>query len=209
MRLIDITGQVFGRLTVVSKDPKPCMWLCRCVCGSTTLATGTNLRRGNTTSCGCVHREQLVAYNQTAKSLEVLWQADMNFYRRKLSYRRNRKAKGLGSNQFVKQERDTEHIEHPSLIWDLTLEQYRSLVTADCHYCGQPPNQKPQGSRMPTGTYRNGIDRVDNDKGYIPDNCVSCCVSCNRAKRALSLAAFVEETSRRYEHMVRTGLLPG
>jgi len=63
----DLTHQVFGRLTVLSKSHKQrngVHWLCRCVCGNTTVVNGNALKRGTTQSCGCLHRE-LVSNNQT------------------------------------------------------------------------------------------------------------------------------------------------
>lgn len=55
-RLIDLTGQRFGMLTVLrraeSRNGKVC-WTCRCECGSTIEVSGNNLKRGHTVSCGC------------------------------------------------------------------------------------------------------------------------------------------------------------
>ncbi len=48
---------------------------------------------------------------------------------------------------------------------------FEDLVTDNCYYCHAEP--KPL----------NGIDRVDNSKGYLEDNVVSCCEMCNLAKR--------------------------
>ena len=45
----------FGRLTVIADVLGG--WLCECDCGQETIVTGTNLRSGNTASCGCLHRE--------------------------------------------------------------------------------------------------------------------------------------------------------
>jgi hypothetical protein len=64
---IDLTGKTFGRLTVMaraanSKDNKA-VFLCRCSCGREIEVLGVSLKSGNTTSCGCLHREQLVARN--------------------------------------------------------------------------------------------------------------------------------------------------
>lgn len=53
MKLIDISGMKFGRLTVVAKAQQSRMWLCRCDCGQEALATGSGLRRGARKSCGC------------------------------------------------------------------------------------------------------------------------------------------------------------
>lgn len=59
MRLIDLTGQRFTRLTVVERAPnngKQPAWLCRCDCGEMTTVQGGNLRDGNVQSCGCLRR---------------------------------------------------------------------------------------------------------------------------------------------------------
>lgn len=58
----DMTGQVFGRLTVVGLDVKNTqigrvMWLCVCSCGETVSLTRYRLTSGNTRSCGCLRLE--------------------------------------------------------------------------------------------------------------------------------------------------------
>lgn len=62
MNFKDITGQKFGRLTVISYFPgtveNPGKWLCRCICGNTKKVDGNHLRRGNCKSCGCLAREE-------------------------------------------------------------------------------------------------------------------------------------------------------
>lgn len=61
-KFIDLTGQRFGRLSVVERkeNNKHCntMWLCQCDCGNEHIVCGSNLRRGDTKSCGCFQREQ-------------------------------------------------------------------------------------------------------------------------------------------------------
>lgn len=57
-RLIDLTNQTFGKLTVLKQDPKRASggnvkWICQCECGNITSVSGTSLRNGKTTSCGC------------------------------------------------------------------------------------------------------------------------------------------------------------
>ena len=59
-KLIDLTGQRFGRLTVIERAEnkgKFPMWLCRCDCGNTKEISGSSLRKGLTLSCGCYNRE--------------------------------------------------------------------------------------------------------------------------------------------------------
>lgn len=60
-RLIDITGQRFGRWTVVKHiyGTKPSKWLCRCDCGNVKEIRGADLKAGRTKSCGCYMREQV------------------------------------------------------------------------------------------------------------------------------------------------------
>lgn len=59
-RFIDLTGQRFGKLTVIGlADPKDKRkWECQCDCGKKTIVFGTNLRRGFTKGCGCSKHEK-------------------------------------------------------------------------------------------------------------------------------------------------------
>lgn len=53
---IDITGIRFDRLLVnrlLHRGPKHSYWECFCDCGNIITATMNNLRKGNSTSCGC------------------------------------------------------------------------------------------------------------------------------------------------------------
>ena len=61
-RFIDLTGKVFGRLTVLRLlEPSPARshWVCRCECGQETFVHGGNLRNGISNSCGCLRAEKL------------------------------------------------------------------------------------------------------------------------------------------------------
>lgn len=61
MNIKDLTGQSFGRLTVIrqsySTDGRA-HWTCLCRCGNQKRIAGKSLRNGSTTSCGCFNREQ-------------------------------------------------------------------------------------------------------------------------------------------------------
>lgn len=60
-KLIDRTGERFGRLLVVERDlsrgPKPTRWLCHCNCGNSVSVVAYCLGNGHTTSCGCARNE--------------------------------------------------------------------------------------------------------------------------------------------------------
>lgn len=59
-RRLDLTGQRFGRLTVLRPAEniggKPA-WVCRCDCGEEAIVKDYHLRYGQTRSCGCLHRK--------------------------------------------------------------------------------------------------------------------------------------------------------
>lgn len=56
----DITGKVFGRLTVIGYLGRS-LWECRCDCGTITRNHPGNLRSGHSTSCGCRRADSLRA----------------------------------------------------------------------------------------------------------------------------------------------------
>lgn len=67
--LIDLTGRKINRLTIIkrvgTKNQSP-LWLCMCECGNYANVTTRSLCSGNTTSCGCVHSEQLIQRNKNS-----------------------------------------------------------------------------------------------------------------------------------------------
>lgn len=70
-RFIDLTGKVFGRLTVVGRARRapvygrlswaPTWWVCHCACGEYTQVSGGALTKRATRSCGCLHDEACAA----------------------------------------------------------------------------------------------------------------------------------------------------
>lgn len=77
-RYKDLTGQTFGKLTVIRiNDFKRgrARFLCRCKCGNTTVVTSSNLQYGTTKSCGCLLKTpegSIVAFlEHSKKSLSV------------------------------------------------------------------------------------------------------------------------------------------
>ena len=60
MKKIDLTGERFGKLTVIKEagsHSQHITWLCKCDCGNETIVQGYNLKNGNSKSCGCLNRE--------------------------------------------------------------------------------------------------------------------------------------------------------
>lgn len=119
-KLIDLTGQSFGKLTVVALDgfhvspngTRASRWKCLCECGNETVVTSGNLRYNVTKSCGCgMHRNKgmSLAFPGKPTWLNNVW----------LSYTRGAKDRGLK--------------------FELTLEQVEALVQQACSYCGSEP----------------------------------------------------------------------
>lgn len=62
----DLIGQKFGRLKVIKKadyyispkGQKQTQWLCECDCGKKIIVRTTNLKSGNSKSCGCLQEEK-------------------------------------------------------------------------------------------------------------------------------------------------------
>lgn len=63
----DITGQKFGRLTVIERveDDKSGLirWLCKCECGNEKIIRGKDLKYNKIKSCGCLKREITIERN--------------------------------------------------------------------------------------------------------------------------------------------------
>lgn len=69
MKKLNLSGKVYGRLTVLSSQPltegkqaltqgkQGSFWLCRCDCGMEKEFLASNLNGGKTKSCGCLRRE--------------------------------------------------------------------------------------------------------------------------------------------------------
>lgn len=70
--------------------------------------------------------------------------------------------------------------------FELTKKAYDELINQPCVYC----------RRDITETNRSGIDRIDNDLGYVSGNMQPCCSECNVMRGALTVEAFLEKASR-------------
>lgn len=86
-KCIDMTGQKFGRLTVIGrtenyitpKGTKFSQWICKCECGNTCTAKVSDLKYGKTKSCGCLHnelaRQRRTKHSLSGTKLYMIWKA--------------------------------------------------------------------------------------------------------------------------------------
>lgn len=79
-KFADLTGKVFGRLTVLARAPRDkrsgTRWVCRCSCteAADLEVRANSLVSGATKSCGCLHRESSQARIHTALKAKAQWQ---------------------------------------------------------------------------------------------------------------------------------------
>lgn len=78
----------------------------------------------------------------------------------------------------------------PPKEYDLTFEKLWKLKLDNCQYCG----------KSATKENTNGIDRVDSKIGYVIENCVSCCYTCNIMKHAFSIEYFLSHIEKIYKY---------
>lgn len=89
-RHIDLSGQTFGRLTVLDNynwyhfpnGQRKAKWDCICECGNTTSVIVGGLTSGYTNSCGCWHKEQTSKANKKWEFSRKIYQAYKNMMTR-------------------------------------------------------------------------------------------------------------------------------
>ncbi len=141
---IDLSGQKFGRLTVIERlferrnhDYRSALWLCRCDCGNEVRTYAGYLKSGNTKSCGCLHKEAVTKHGFRHLPEYNIWRGmlDRCYNKETAAYPRYG-----GRGITVSDE------------WKESFEAfYRDMGT------------------RPSEDY--SIDRKDNDKGYSKENC--------------------------------------
>lgn len=82
----------------------------------------------------------------------------------------------------------------------LTFDKFKSLVTSDCFYCGRPHNRGSKHQYNEKTFRLNGIDRIDNEKGYTEDNVVSACTYCNFSKKCSDVSSWIRWCRLVVEH---------
>ena len=174
----DLTNRRFGKLKILSRAVsnayssgyKETMWLCKCDCGKETTVRAKCLVKRSTQSCGC-SQQNVIKFLGNEASFRCLYQ----------EYIGNARAR--------------------KLIFSLMIEEFHSLTSSDCRYCGSPPSKNARarkGTKIPY--VYNGIDRINNELGYITENCVPCCYVCNLMKRGVTEKDFKNHVVKIYKH---------
>ena len=182
----DLAGRKIGRLLVIEDlgvmgDSGYRLWGCICDCGTKKAVRSRELLKGHTRSCGCLQAECRASRGGHNRLPEGESAFNQLFY----AYQKSARARGYD--------------------WHLSADQFRAITQQDCHYCGATPTIKFRAVPGTNGDYYgNGVDRVDNGKGYDPGNVVSCCQTCNVAKASMSQQEFFDWIARVYAHAARS-----
>lgn len=162
------SGMVINNLTLQSFDKIKKKWIALCSCGNTVAVNSSSLGRNYFCRNCAKGKERPFQWKQNNLGL---WK----------DYYRGYKSSATKRNY----------------EFDLSLDEFRELTTKNCYYCRTEPlrtfevrvgRSKDKGTRF---LLVNGIDRVDNSLGYLKENCVSCCETCNLAKRTLTEQEFL------------------
>ena len=70
------------------------------------------------------------------------------------------------------------------LMITITRDEFEKMAILPCYYCG-----------FTSQIRLNGIDRIDNNKGYLPSNCIPCCKMCNMMKQAQHPIEFLDKVA--------------
>ena len=156
----DLTGMVYGRLTVLrraepTKDGRS-RWLCRCECGTEKAIRTTKLTSGSTVSCGCHRQENKIKHGQHGTRLYSIWS---NMKQRCGNPNNTAFARYGGRGIKVCQE------------WASDFKNFYDWAIAN----GYQENLQ--------------IDRIDNDGDYTPENCrwTTAAVNLNHTSRSVEI----------------------
>ncbi|KKM86734.1 hypothetical protein LCGC14_1276080 [marine sediment metagenome] len=152
--MIDLMlSKKFNRLTVIafagfqaSSGKRRRIYRCKCECGKSTVVFGANLKTGTTKSCGCIKSEL-----SRAKCLSRA--------------KHNHCSNGKISRTYKSWEHMKTRCNNPNYI---EYENYGGRGITVCARWLKFENFLTDMGERPKGT---SIDRVDNSKGYSPDNC--------------------------------------
>jgi hypothetical protein len=172
----DLTGQRFGKLTVIEPAgvrDSHARWRCLCDCGLEKVVKTGMLRDKSVRSCGCLRNVP-----GGASHLEP----------------------GISTrNLIIRAYKD--NARYSNLCWELSVEQVSALFAGNCFYCDCPPSRTRTTLHKYGAFTYNGIDRLNNTKGYTVENTVSCCTQCNFKKHAMSYPEFYDWVMKVYNNL--------
>lgn len=185
-------GQRFNRLVAVKyeytkiyqKANYHYFWRFKCDCENEIIVDKNSVLKKLTQSCGCLHSEiSSNIYNEINKDKS---DKDSAFNRLFNSYKHGGEKRGYG---FL-----------------LTKEEFKLIVSKNCYYCNRIPSQMSFSKNRKNTFLYNGIDRVNNNEGYLINNTVPCCKHCNRAKMSLSKEQFLQLVKDIYNNLIKDGI---
>lgn len=164
LRRFDLTGQIFGRWTVLKCSGKRgnfVVWHCRCACGVEKDVYAKSLRSGASKSCGCLCVDLA------------------------------RKAPGYAAQTQLYTDYRVNSAKRRGLVWKISRNLFNKLTQQPCHYCGVSLSNLMKAKYGNGDFAYNGLDRKNNGQGYIPENVLPCCKICQRAKMDMPYAEFL------------------
>ena len=162
-KLVDLTNQKFGRLIAIKRDGKTKLGAIKwlCLCDCGNNTIIVGSQLRNGRTKSCGCLRGAIPLPKGQASFNALFGAKQ----------KNAKRRGYD--------------------FQLSKDFFKKLTSGPCFYCGSSPSNVT-GRPDYNGDYvYNGIDRVDNNKGYVPDNVVSCCRICNEAKKDRDISTFL------------------
>ena len=112
---------------------------------------------------------------------------------------------GLNDSSAMRQARNLyrRNAQLRGLVFDISEEDFERITKLDCYYCGTHPSNvykiARKGKITNTPYIYNGLDRIENTKGYSLDNVVPACIVCNRAKSDMPINEFIMWIKRLFQ----------
>lgn len=151
----NLCGQKFGRLEVICQaedyiypnGKRRTQWKCLCDCGNTVIVEGSNLKKGNSKSCGCLNDELIatrsIKHGDRHTKLYCIW---TNMKTR--CNNQNSKEYDLYGGRGISVCEEWNNSYSAFKEWAIDSGYFDKVKSGNC-----------------------SIDRIDVNKGYCPDNC--------------------------------------